>query len=1079
MAFTTRSAFVTCALKVLLVGMVSAAVEGGEVESASPFGVVCPWPGVERAGVQWCRVGAGATALADWPGIEKTPGTWDWTAADNEITQFADPLGLSLLPIFGYTPQWASRAPDDSEFRLHPPKEVAHFARFVGQCVARYKQRVKVWEVWNEPNIGFFHGSAAEYAEMVKAAAVAARRADPDCRIAMGCAGVDLDFLERLYEFGCGPYFDVMSVHPYQWGRELNDGWMVDKLQGCRELMDRYGDEHKEIWITEIGWSLAEGITSQEQANLLAQAMVTALSVRERLRVAKVFWFSVKDWGGPGHGLLDVAGEPKPALFAYQAVTTTLNEARYQGPWEGPAGTRGHVFERAGQPVLVAWNPSADGKMRIELRTSASKLSLRTVDSQTSEVPVSEGRLAIELSHAPLFITGLTTADLEFTRVAANDTTVPAPAREELSEVWLSILPPTTTARPFLVSGGYNEVPVRVHNDGSEPARGELKLELAGARGVLASGQVPFDVAPGSLQTVLWRVTPRPDDESAGELARLHIEGAANDSSLAPIDLPVRLVRCKAIEFAANSFVEQQYLHKAEQSGCSESIRFGSEFGYRFDLRNMRAAQLRINVGANGANPWNLLVSKDDREYVLECSGKSWPSWQSVALGKYLGGAREAGGNVYVKIQGTDCQVREVVLEAEAEEGVRPVPWKTYHKSPSELIVYDARPELGIGMHAIDDESISLVRKLGIRFVRHTMYWYLIENTTNPGQYDEAQLRAWDDLVLRCQQQGVVPVVVVHGNAPGVTWADREAGYLRFARFMGDMAHRYPQIRYWELWNEMDGAFTDLFGAGQADISMRERGKLYARMLQLVYPQIRKANPDAWVLTGGMTDWNEFPRGIYEGGGRESFDIMALHSYGVPVEWAFSARGLQLRRLMEECGDADKPLWNTEFGIDAGNIVGAWGYPHARNPQENDAVNFDQEQLRQWQACLASNRELGLYAKILPYQFAAGNERDDDQQIRQRSQLPPDLTIDDFGFGIMRRDGRTPRPTYQWLLQEQVNRGIEEEPAYEVDIVCRPAKDRVPVGYDYTWEGEDLIIRRVRIDRAYPTRIELRERDSS
>jgi len=132
---------------------------------------------------------------------------------------------------------------------------------------------------------------------MVKAAAVAAKQEDPNCRIAMGCAGVDLDFLERLYEFGCGPYIDVVSVHPYQWGKQLNDGWMLDKLQGCRQLMDRHGDSRKEIWITEIGWSLSEGVTTQEQANLLVQAVVTALSVRERLKVEKVFWFCVNGLG--------------------------------------------------------------------------------------------------------------------------------------------------------------------------------------------------------------------------------------------------------------------------------------------------------------------------------------------------------------------------------------------------------------------------------------------------------------------------------------------------------------------------------------------------------------------------------------------------------------------------------------------------------------------------------------------------------------------------------------------------------------------------------------------------------------
>ena len=262
---------------------------------------------------------------------------------------------------------------------------------------------------------------------------------------------------------------------------------------------------------------------------------------------------------------------------------------------------------------------------------------------------------------------------------------------------------------------------------------------------------------------------------------------------------------------------------------------------------------------------------------------------------------------------------------------------------------------------------------------------------------------------------------------------------------MHDMAQRYPQIRYWELWNEMDGAFTDLFGAGRADVPMRERGKLYARMLQMVYPQIRQANPDAWVLTGGMTDWNEFPRGIYEGGGRESFDIMALHTYGVPLEWSFSARGCAVpahHGRVRRCRQAavEYRVWHR-----CGQLRRSLGISTRPNSHRKTTPTiFDQEQQRQWQACLASNRELGLYTKFLPYQFAAGNERDDDQQIRQRSQLPADLTIDDFGFGIVRRDGRTPRPTYQWLLQEQVNRAIQEEPAYEVDVSCRPAQDRVP-----------------------------------
>ena len=56
----------------------------------------------------------------------------------------------------------------------------------------------------------------------------------------------------------------------------------------------------------------------------------------------------------------------------------------------------------------------------------------------------------------------------------------------------------------------------------------------------------------------------------------------------------------------------------------------------RFDLGHARSARLNMNVGANGANAWSLLVCKDDKVYVTEASGKCWPAWQSVALDKYL-----------------------------------------------------------------------------------------------------------------------------------------------------------------------------------------------------------------------------------------------------------------------------------------------------------------------------------------------------------------------------------------------------------------------------------------------------------
>ena len=103
---------------VLLLALASSPAATPTVNSASPFGVVCPWPELRGSGIKWCRIGAGATPFPNWPDIEKTEGTLDWTPVDRELRDLEDPLDLSLLPIFGYTPKWASRAPEDKDFQF-------------------------------------------------------------------------------------------------------------------------------------------------------------------------------------------------------------------------------------------------------------------------------------------------------------------------------------------------------------------------------------------------------------------------------------------------------------------------------------------------------------------------------------------------------------------------------------------------------------------------------------------------------------------------------------------------------------------------------------------------------------------------------------------------------------------------------------------------------------------------------------------------------------------------------------------------------------------------------------------------
>lgn len=393
----------------------------------------------------------------------------------------------------------------------------------------------------------------------------------------------------------------------------------------------------------------------------------------------------------------------------------------------------------------------------------------------------------------------------------------------------------------------------------------------------------------------------------------------------------------------------------------------------------------------------------------------------------------------------------------------------TYWRSPAELWVYDTRPEVGVGTHALDSRSVSQLRDLRVRLVRHTLYWNQVENTPTPGRYDPAVLADWDERVRRAEEAGLELVVVVHGNPPGLGYGNREEAYRRFARFMGDMAERYPGIRFWELWNEMDQGFTDLFGAGRPEVGMRERGRMYAQMLRLAYPEIKRANPAAWVLTGGMVDPVEFPSGIYEGGGGDYFDIMNLHTYGQPVVQSFVGRGEMIDSVMRAHGDEGRPLWNTEFGIDAGAMVTAWGFPHAV-PGEDDGRVFDGWHLQNWREPLEANRERRIYQKAIGYQLHAGNETLP-ERLRSEAKLPRGQTPDDYGFGLVRSDGRTPRPAYRWLRGSGLNDEVLGAPRRTVDVEVEDRPGFVPVGHEHHLDPRtgSRVIRGVEVGTLEPT----------
>ncbi len=231
------------------------------------------------------------------------------------------------------------------QFWAQPPRDPKRYADFMYTVAARYKGKIKVWELWNEPdNREYWQGSVEAYAELVKGAAVAVRRANPSAVLVLGgMSRGPSPFVETLLsQYGIADYVDVIAMHAYaeSWDEERAETIYQDWVQKMADLIESRG-EGADFWINEMGyadyrfrpnqaskWGTNVNYdyehTSDYQAKLLFKAEVMSLTSP---RVSLTAWYRIDDFSPQTvhfsddevnyHlGLTDTKGEPKPAFYA-------------------------------------------------------------------------------------------------------------------------------------------------------------------------------------------------------------------------------------------------------------------------------------------------------------------------------------------------------------------------------------------------------------------------------------------------------------------------------------------------------------------------------------------------------------------------------------------------------------------------------------------------------------------------------------------------------------------------------------------------------------------------------------------
>lgn len=227
---------------------------------------------LRQTGFGWVR------QRLDWGLLEPAPGHYAWQISD-ELLQEIRAAGLVPVIVLDGSPAWA-RAPIDvtpTANSLAPPADPATFARFVAAFARRYRDNLRYYQLWDEPNIAPHWGNRmiepVAYAQLLKAVVPALRAADPDAVILAAALAPTSDrghlaidevyFLQRLYAAGAAPYFDIVAAQPFGFGYTPDDGRIQPDLLNfqritlLRRAMIAAGDGAKPIWAVRYGWNTA------------------------------------------------------------------------------------------------------------------------------------------------------------------------------------------------------------------------------------------------------------------------------------------------------------------------------------------------------------------------------------------------------------------------------------------------------------------------------------------------------------------------------------------------------------------------------------------------------------------------------------------------------------------------------------------------------------------------------------------------------------------------------------------------------------------------------------------------------
>jgi hypothetical protein len=295
--------------------------------------------------------------------IRPTATTWNWVQTDKFMND-ASANGLSHIGMLGLNATWIN----SNVFTL-PLSNLSEWQIYVQGTVDHCKDRVKYWEVWNEPPNYTSGATPEEYSQVVVAAYDAAKAADPEAKIGLAAKSAHINWLDRAIVAGAADHFDFITLHPYEMLEVIGHGWeamFMSIVPSVRKMLAARNPAKQNVPIlfTEIGADVGQvnGDITVTPA-IQAQDLVKCYAMSLAQGVAQIDWFEGKDGDSGPKGLIDASGNPRPAYYAMGQLIQHLGHTPQYRGWVllntsvNPARNYGFVFQGATNSVMAAWAP--------------------------------------------------------------------------------------------------------------------------------------------------------------------------------------------------------------------------------------------------------------------------------------------------------------------------------------------------------------------------------------------------------------------------------------------------------------------------------------------------------------------------------------------------------------------------------------------------------------------------------------------------------------------------------------------------------------------------------------------------